>query len=250
MKTDQVKKKLTPEATLQQIISTHGVAQELLTSIGLDLSNHTDKTLRQLCMEKQWSEQEVLKWIKKNQTISAGKTVDDDLQEKITNDHQIPEICDILMNDTLPVIADHATAIGKRYKRVSRVHGEQYPWLRQTGEDIKRLLEILPLYTKFEKEKFFPLAKELQKQKERILDGDAQSLKRSVKLIKGDHKRIGRLMKTIRNLSNNFAYDEKAGSVYRNLCNRLNSLFTTLDVHITIEKNDLLPKIDQKFDSI
>src|SRR5690625_6822677 len=54
---------LTPDATLQEIINFNPFAEDLLTTIGVDTEALSDKTLRQLCVQKQWSEYEVLDWI-------------------------------------------------------------------------------------------------------------------------------------------------------------------------------------------
>lgn len=83
IKTDSTIQKLTPEATLDQIISANSNAPHLLQSIGLDPSGQADKTLRQVCLEKQWNEVEMLEWIKKNPPAEKMKKGIDSFKKKI-----------------------------------------------------------------------------------------------------------------------------------------------------------------------
>src|SRR5699024_12848975 len=91
MDTDLSLKKLTPDATLAQILMADKDAAHLLTSIGLDPSAHMEETLRAVCSQRQWSEVEVMKWLKnkhasgisnsKENGISAESDFGDDVHK-------------------------------------------------------------------------------------------------------------------------------------------------------------------------
>lgn len=233
---------LKPEATLQQIITANRPALQLLKSIGLNVAGESDKTLRQVCAEKKWSEHEVLNWIKKNDTTQIQQPTGSKLFMKVSK-RKIPFICDSLSASTYPFLKKHISEIQQNYPRISRVHGTQYLWLREAEWPVHMLSEKLPLYLRFEKNKFFPLAKELHFQKHRILDGNVQNLLRSVKVIEEDHQHLLDLMSAIRRISQNFSFDESACSSLRILCKQIKDLFVKLDEHIKIEQQVLLPQI-------
>lgn len=64
MKSEKTLTRLTPEATINKIISADQHAAELLASIGMNPEQHESQTLRSVCQQRQWNEEELLKWIK------------------------------------------------------------------------------------------------------------------------------------------------------------------------------------------
>lgn len=239
--------KLTPESTLQQITSFHSNAPLLLQSIGFDLHGNETKTLRQVCSEKQWNEVELLEWIKKNppsvQKKNNGITYKKKTRQPGTT---YSEICSYLTEETLSKIKDLTKQIRSEYPRVAKVHGIQYPWLNSIKWHVNQLLNNLQYFINFESKTFYPLAVELQKQGERMLDGSAQNLKKSLKVIKHDHQGIEESIERIKEISRDFHYDESACSTLRILCSRLETLCRTIDEHLQIEQTKLLPKIEKK----
>lgn len=247
MKTESTIQKLTPEATLDQIISVNSNAPYLLQSIGLDPNGHTDKTLRQICSEKQWNEVELLEWIKKNPPAEQVKKNVDLFKKKTRNiGTSVTEICNFLTSETLPVIKNLSFQIRNEYERVSQVHGMQYSWLNEAKWHVNELLNTLQYFIKFEKETFYPLVTEFQKRGEQILDGSVQNLKRSLSVIKDDHSLVKEKMQQINTISNHFHFDESACSTLRILCSRLETFFDVLTDHIEIEVKRLLPGIEKK----
>lgn len=249
MKTESTTQKLTPEATLDQIISVNSNAPHLLQSIGLDPNGHADKTLRQICSEKQWNEVELLKWIKKNPPAEQVQKNADSFKKKNRNmGTSVTEICNFLTTETLPVIENLSSDVRNEYERVSQVHGMQYPWLNEAKWHVNELLNTLQYFIKFETETFYPLVTEFQERGERILDGSVQNLKRSLTVIKDDHSLIKQKMQQINKISNYFHFDESACSTIRILCSRLETFFDILTDHIEIEERKLLPGIEKKLD--
>src|SRR5690625_349220 len=101
---------LTPDATLQEIINFNPFAEDLLTTIGVDTEALSDKTLRQLCVQKQWSEYEVLDWI-------VTFRPDAKLEEQ-TTDREIVAVSRFLLNDSIPRIETLANDILRDLQRV------------------------------------------------------------------------------------------------------------------------------------
>ncbi|MDZ7721119.1 MAG: hypothetical protein U5K72_20020 [Balneolaceae bacterium] len=250
MKSETTLKNLSPEATLNQIISADEDTPQLLQSIGLNPNVDTEKTLRQVCFEKQWNEAELLNWIKKNRSSNTAIQNNGSKQKKKLPDFtSITEITEYLTSESLSTVSDLSSQIQNNYKRVSQVHGIQYPWLKEAEWHVFQLINTLSFYKKFETETFYPLAGELQKQKERMLDGNVQNLKRSMDVVKEDHKQMKKSLQRIKKMSGDFHFDESACSTLRILCNRLQSLHRTLSDHLKIEQEKLLPKIETKLEN-
>src|SRR5690625_6643752 len=81
MKTKQ-KDVLTADTTLGQIFNRNSYAQELLRSIGFKPDGQTEKTLRQICSERQWSENEVLEWIGHHEEKERSEEHTSELQSR------------------------------------------------------------------------------------------------------------------------------------------------------------------------
>jgi len=246
MKTETSTQPITPEATIHQIASNNQVIPQLLESIGLDLKTNFNKTLHQVCAEKQWDESELLEWINEHQQKSYSF-----LQKGIPDEDELSgasssEVCDYLLNHSINSVLDLAASVRKDYPRVTKVHGNQYPWLKEADWHIRQLLNRLDFYLNFEKKRFYPLVKLFEKEREKMLDGNAQGLRRSVGIVKEDHQQMRAAMKSIRGLSNDFNFDESSCSTLRILCNQLKSLDQMLDSHLNTEKDYLLPDIEQK----
>jgi hypothetical protein len=69
MKSSQSLTNLTTGATIDQIIKSDPKAGVLLTSIGLSTEAHENETLRSICKQRQWSEVEIMGWVKKFKTL-------------------------------------------------------------------------------------------------------------------------------------------------------------------------------------
>lgn len=242
MKTKELSPALNPEATLQQITTASQPALQLLTSIGLDVSGHYDKTLRQVCAEKKWSEVEVLNWIKEHDK-SETEATEEESQVQKSPVKSISDVCNLLIRENHSTLKKAIAEIEKNYARISKVHGSQYAWLKEAEWHVHLLMDKLSLFLKFESQKFYPLAKQLQSKKEQVLDGDIQSLRRSLKLIEEDHDRILDIKHTISTIKGSLQFDESACSSIRILCKQFHDLFERLDNHFRMEKQVLLPKI-------
>lgn len=232
----------TVDTPLEQIFNQNSYAQELLKSIGFNPAGQTDKTLRQICTEKQWSENEVLEWIdhhNSSQAPPADMFIDDIFKQNAAPS----EVCNYLKKETIPEIERFVNIILSDYPRVLKVHATEHPWLKEAAPHADQLLDKLQYLTSFEKLKFFPLVDEYGEQKERILDRDVQNLKRSVQIVQDDHQDILKSIQIINRLSHNLHYPENAPSTLRILCTRLGMLFYRIQRHIEIEEKHLLPAL-------
>lgn len=246
MKTEDNTDELTPDAPLSQVVKGSKKAPELLRSIGLNPEQYADKTLRQVCKEKEWSEDELLKWIRRHD-IKSPATHDAPLPvETFTQEKDIDEICCWLEKNTLADISSTIAPLRQRFRYVRDGKADDTPgsWLKEASRDLEGLLSKLENYISFESETFYPLAIDIQKKREKLLDGNVQKLKRSVKIVEDDHAALKRQMNRIEKNGDGFQISDEAGSDMRILCEQLKKLFMDVEAHISIEHGRLLPKID------
>ena len=140
MKTGVNVLKLTADATLHQIVEKNKQAPELLKSIGLNPERYAEKTLRQVCAEKQWNEMELLQWIKQHE-INANGT--QKTEPEAGRDMELNELCRFLEKEMLSKITEAVFPVRNQFPRVHKIHGIQYPWLKAISWDLDRLLNKL-----------------------------------------------------------------------------------------------------------
>ncbi len=240
MSTVKTLSKLTPEATINQIISSDQNAVNLLNSIGMKPEQYRDQTLRSVCQQRQWNEEELLNWIKKNHKVSdciRNASEDPDFKKDL---HQW---CSWLSVSVQPGIRELLTNISRDLPRIQHVHGNQYTWLKNIEWHFNTLNDQLKLYLSLENETLFPLAIELNDQKESILYGKVRDLKRALEILEVDRPKIQKEMGKIWEFSDGFKHPAGACSTLRIMNKNMVDLSTQLKRYFSIEKKHLFPLI-------
>lgn len=249
MNKEQNLEKLTPDATIDQIVSINGEAGKLLASIGLSPKQHADETLRSVCQQRQWSEAEVLHWVKKHSAKNDGAVTENEVEtvpDKTTSLNIWIEFLDktfIRPNRALLVELEDS------FPRIHKIHGNQYPRLKYTEEYFSTFNELLNFYYEFEKEKFFPIVNRLVNvQKRAVNHGTIRKLQKSFAVLEKDRNRLEDLMATIRNRANNFKNPGLACSTLRIQNENFKTLFENLREQFRLEKERFVPKVKEEID--
>lgn len=240
MSTEKTLHKLTPEATIDQIISSDQNVEKLLNSIGMKPEQYQDQTLRSVCQQRQWNEEELLNWIKKNHKepeCIKNTSVEPDLKENLS------QWSSWLTDSVQPCIRELLTDISRDLPRVQLVHGNQYTWLKNIEWHFNTLNEQLNLYLSLENETLFPLANELNDRKESILYGKVRDLKRALEILEADRPKIKKEMDKMREFSDGFKHPAGACSTLRIMNKNLADLSTQLERYFSIEQEHLFPLI-------
>lgn len=246
MKTNQSLARLTPEATIGQIINTSSEAGELLASIGVSLSRHEEETLRSVCQQQKWSEAEVLGWVKKHAGHSNGeqKRSPESSQYGITG---LADWTEFLKQDYVEPGRILLNELTQSFPRVLKIHGNQYPWLKTSEWHFNRYRENLDMYFGFEQKKFFPLIDRLASEKRSNLNyGVVQKIHNSFEIIERDQDRLSRRMNTIQTQSQNFSNPGNACSTLRIQNKNFTDLFGRLRKQFRMETEHLLPAIKKE----
>ncbi|REL38603.1 hypothetical protein DYD21_01245 [Rhodohalobacter sp. SW132] len=240
MSTEKTLPKLTPEATINQIISSDQNAAKLLNSIGMKPEQYQDQTLRSVCQQRQWNEEELLSWIQKNHAEPGcikNTPENPDFKEDLS--HWVNWLSDSVQ----PCIRELLTEISRDLPRVQLVHGNQYTWLKNIEWHFNTLNNQLKLYLSLENETLFPMANELNDRKESILYGKVRDLKRALEILESDRPKIKKEMDKIREFSDGFKHPAGACSTLRIMNKNLADLSTQLERYFSIEQEHLFPLI-------
>jgi len=246
MSTAKTVHQLSTQATIGQIVSVSDSAEGLLHSIGLKPENNYDKTLRQVCTELKWNEEEVLEWIKqKNDVLDGHFENGTESPEKIENvglagkcahfyktyHNTIFELLDNV-NDTLP--------------RVNKVHGIQDHYLKILNEELDPFSKRLRLHLKFQRHRFFKQTQRFESAKNEVADGVVQGLRKSIEIIQEDQEELNKRMDKMDKITRHFNLPEHACSTYRIMMKNLETLVTEVkELNRNIEEELIQPILEK-----
>lgn len=241
---------ISADTTISQITEADEQAAELLASIGLSLSKHKNETLRSVCQQRQWSEVEVLEWIKQHNTSANGSSSNGSAG-KMSADSDLSEWIEYLRDTFIDPNRILLSELDEGFPRVHKIHGNQYSWLKEMQWHFNKLDETLKLYYEFEKNKFFPLIERLENQRRgKIKHGTIRRLQKSFSILKEDQDRMQRVMQTIRNKANQFEHPEGACSTLRIMNENFKALFSNLIRQFKVESEEFLPLVKEEIRSI
>lgn len=241
-------KKISPDATLDQIVSADQKAGELLSSIGLEPSNHRKETLRSVCQQRQWSEEEVLRWIKKNRSKDHSEKKEP--SEELDFEEEISRWCDHIEEVYHTQILDLLEDISNDFPRIHQIHGNQYVWIKEMQWPLDTLNDKLQYYIQFEAGKFFRLVNNLTNPNRELLDGTIQKIEKGLEIIEDDHNEILRLIHTLKEKGRGFENPPLACSSYRIFNYRLKSLCEMLTKQFEIEQEKLFPLVHRRMKAL
>lgn len=238
---------LTPDATIEEIVSVNEKAGELLASIGLPVSEHEDETLRSVCQQKQWSEAEVLSWVKKHSRNSGEDPDADTAKPGSSETPELTEWTRYLRDNFISANQKLLEELNESFPRVLKIHGNQYPWLKEVRWHINKFGESLEMYYAFEEKKFFPLIEQISSDNAGKLNhGSVQKLEKSFSIIEDDQDRMNEQMSIIRKNCNEFENPAGACSTFRIQNKNFTTLFSRLHNQFEVENNHLIPGIKKE----
>lgn len=240
MRTEKELINLTPEATINQIILSGQNASKLLKSIGMKPELFLDQTLRSVCQQLKWNEDEILNWINKrhNETECIMKnSIEPDFNEDLL------QWCGWFSDSVQPCIRELSNDISRDLPRVQLVHGNQYTWLKNIEWHFKSLSDQINFYFSFISDSLFLQANEQTDQRRSVLIGKVNELEQAFEIMETNRPNIQEEMNKIRKFSDDFKHPDGACSTFRIMNKNLTDLFTQLDRYFTIEQEQLFPLI-------
>ncbi|MCC5907698.1 MAG: hypothetical protein JJU13_15905 [Balneolaceae bacterium] len=237
---------LNAQATIGQIVSVCNSAEGLLHSIGLKPENHLDKTLRQVCTELKWNEEEVLKWIKKKNHVLDDKFENGTKLPEQIKDFGLAEKCAHFYATYHDTTFELLNDVKEILPRVYKVHGIQDHMLKILDQEFKPFSNRLTLHLKFQRNRFFRQIQKFDSAKNEVSDGVIQGLKKSIDIIREDQTELNKRMGKIETVTHHFELPEHACSTYRIMMKSLESLVKEVkELNRDIEE-ELIQPISEK----
>jgi len=213
---------------------------DLLKWFGIEISGNEEKTLANLCFERQLNEDEVVK------TISG---VDEIREYSSGNSYHLwaPALLTGYLEVEHHNYCRSLTEKAEEYiSRVCKVHGIQHPEIKHVHWHFKKLKDKLDIHFRFEEQKFFQLVQVIFESKGDSKFGLVESVKHQAYCVETDHEVILQKIEKIRNLTGSYNPPEDACTTFRLLYKAFKELEKNLRYHQYIEEEFLVRVIRKK----
>ncbi len=211
---------------------------EIFKKYGLDFCCGGKKTVKEACAEKGLDvtkiEQELQQADKNPLTRSLpyGDWSLDFLADYIVNTHHT------YVHKTLPELRGYAL-------KVAQVHGSRHPELVTIHHLVEAINKELTEHMEEEETSVFPFIKKIvaaKKSNDTAAMAQMGSVQNPVKDMEAEHEQAGKILESIRTISNNYALPQDACASYGLLFKMLQDFEDDLFTHIHLENNILFPK--------
>lgn len=159
--------------------------------------------------------------------------------EKDFNSFPLDKLIDYILNvhhsyirESIPLVLQYGT-------KVSSVHGDRHPELREIFQLFHDLVNELIMHMKKEEMILFPHVKKLL---HGIRAQEISSIQSPIAVMESEHENAGNILKTIGKLSSDFTPPSDACNTYRAFYAKLQEFQDDLHKHIHLENNILFPK--------
>ncbi|MGV3657356.1 MAG: iron-sulfur cluster repair di-iron protein [Chitinophagaceae bacterium] len=211
---------------------------EIFKKYGLDFCCGGKKTVKEACAEKGLDvtkiEQELQQADKNPLTrpIPYGDWSLDFLADYIVNTHHT------YVRKTLPELRGYAL-------KVAQVHGSRHPELVTIHHLVEAINQELTDHMEKEETILFPFVKKLvaaQKGTDTLSAAQIGTVQNPIRDMEAEHEQAGKILESIRTISNNYELPQDACASYGLLFKMLQDFEDDLFTHIHLENNILFPK--------
>jgi iron-sulfur cluster repair protein YtfE (RIC family) len=230
-------------STLEEIISANKQTKSLLQSIGISTEIHQDKSLLQICVEKQWNEKELLKWLRKKTEGRKEQNSSEEVYFSKLNRKQLFEQYNQIQKKLIPQLSSLQTDFG----RICKVHGIQYPVLKEMHWHIDKIIEKVRFISMMADKTIKPLLKSSNNGSDSILYGEAKKYKKSVKLVVQDQHQVASHIQQIDKLDPKPDTMEGICGTLKTVFKEMKELFFEIETFFELLRNGVIPTINQAF---
>ncbi|WP_449539444.1 iron-sulfur cluster repair di-iron protein [Ferdinandcohnia sp. Marseille-Q9671] len=225
----------TEQHIIGEIVTEFPKAGDLFKSYRIDFCCGGNRPLKEALEERNLSKDEVLARLNalyletkdlNEKTIDWKSASYSELIDHIINKHHR------YLNEELPQLSPYVT-------KVLRVHGGNHPHLVRVHSLFNQLKVELEQHTIKEEAESFPLIVTFEKEP---TEENHILVKKHVEELEDDHDEAGKIIKEIRDITNDFQPPIGACGTYRLVYQRLEALEADLFQHIHLENNILFPR--------
>ena len=227
------------EKTIADIVTADIRTASIFKRHGIDFCCGGGKILSDVCKEKKIRVSKITNDIEKLNSTKNEKNYN-----KMSVNALIKHIIEThhkYVKEKIPTIKDFA-------KKVSKVHGKNYPETNLIYHLFLRLSDELLDHMNKEEEILFPKIKiQIDKTYSKSVFFSYGTILNPIKMMEMEHESAKKVLKEIEELSNKYTPPLSACNTYRALYNSLEEFQDDLHIHIHLENNILFPKV-LKFD--
>lgn len=224
------------ESSIGEIVAGDFRKAEVFKKFNIDFCCGGKKTLSQVCKDKNIDQNQLQSELEKldAQTVGASQNYNDwsldFLTDYIINTHHK------YVKNSLPVILEYTM-------KVAKVHGPEHPEAVTIYNLFKEAADELTSHMMKEENVLFPYIKQLVIEKSSSPSGSSfGTIKNPIKMMEHEHETVGNILKSIRELSNNYTPPASACTTYKLSYLKLEEFENDLHQHIHLENNILFPK--------
>jgi len=130
-------------------------------------------------------------------------------------------------------------------KKVLNAHGKNYPALFEVSKTLQAIRDDLEPHMMKEEAILFPMIQKLDKEgslQKKII----KQIGNPIRKMTDDHKDLGKLLETMRKLTNHYSVPDNSCATFEYLYKELEALENDLLIHTHKENNILFPKVLEK----
>ena len=235
---------LSPDLTLKNITEHFPETTEYLKSIGIKCTPDNAKlTLRAYCYEHQLDENEITRWVK--QRISEQEQTEIDTKD--ADNSESVEIYTEILNKQEQQCRNLLRELNVLVPEVEKIHGIQYPQIKDIKQHFEIISDLLPKYYQFEKNKLLPALMKVQKNT--LADakyGIVRDLQRSINILKEDQQRLIKHMQFIEIECKQIHTNRIPCSKLRIMCKNFRLLFDELNEQFQFERKKIVDPVEAR----
>lgn len=230
-------------STLQEIISANEQTEALLQSIGISTEFYQEKSLLQICVEKQWNEKELLNWLRKKTDSRGEKKRSEEVNFSELNRKQLFHHYNQFQKRLIPQLK----SLQSDFDRVCKVHGIQYPIIKEMHWHLEKISEKIRFVLMMTDKTIKPLLNSSDNGSDSILYGEAKKYKKSVKLVVQDQHQVASHIQKIEKLNSHPDKIEGVCGTMKTVFQDMKDLFSEIENLFELLRNGVIPKLNRAF---
>lgn len=229
-----MEKRFTEQSLIGDIVAQFPKASDIFRSYKIDFCCGGQRPLKEAFEERNLDGEAILEQLN---TLYA-KSFEKD--EKNWAEAPYGELIDHIIAKHHRYLAEELPQLSPYVTKVLRVHGANHPHLAQIHKLFNELKTELEQHTIKEETYAFPLILRFEQDP---TPENGKTAQQTIRELVDEHDSAGDIIKTIREITNDFTPPEDACRTYRLVYHRLEALEKDLSEHIHLENNVLFPRV-------
>ena len=223
------------ETTLATLVTDRPGRSRVLESLGLDYCCKGAQSLESACAKSGKDLTEVL------QRLAAFDLKDEATEEPDFGSMGLTQLVDHIVETHHAYVKSELNTLGALVDKVARVHGANFPWLKEVRSLVFALFAELAQHLEKEEQVLFPMIRELDAASS-LPQFHCGGVNAPIAVMEMEHDSAGEVLVKLRELTSDYTMPEGGCNSFRAMMNRLEAFEYDLHRHIHKENSLLHPK--------